>query len=133
MRTDRGEKRALPLLPFGTDLRESGRDDADGTNAGVECGAHRLQNCGRWDADNREVDGVGYIDDRAVSANAGHRLTVTVHRVGGPDELAREDVAEELAADRAPARRRSNDGDRARLEERPQRCDDRGVVACLDA
>ena len=65
-----------------------------------------LQNCGRRDTDNREIDGVGYIEDRAVSANAGYRITVSVHRVGGPDELARQNVAEELAADGAPARRR---------------------------
>ena len=80
---------------------------------------HRLQNCGRRDTDNREIDGVGYIGDRAVSANAGHRITVSVHRVGGSDELARENVAEEFAADGAPARRRPDDGDRARSKNGP--------------
>ena len=53
--------------------------------------------------------------------------------IRGAGEVALEHVAEELAADRAAPRRGADDGDARRLEERPQRGDDGGVVALLDA
>ena len=52
--------------------------------------------------------------------------------IGGSGEVRLEDVAEELAADRATPRRRTDDGDAPRLEERAQRCNDGGVIAFLD-
>ena len=76
--------------------------------------------------------GVGDLLDRPVAAHAGDRLAVAVDRVGGAGEVAGEDVAEELAADRAAPPRGADDGDAPRLEERPQRGDDRHVVARVD-
>ena len=60
----------LALLPFGADLCEPGRDDADGTDAGVECRSHRLEHCRRRDTDDREIDRLGNVGDRAVAAYA---------------------------------------------------------------
>ena len=77
--------------------------------------------------------GSGIVGDRAVAAHAGDGLAVAVDRIRGAGELAGEDVAEELAADRAAPARRADDGDRLRLEERAQRRDDGDVVARLDA
>ena len=67
-----------------------------------------------------------------VAAHAGHRAAVAVDRVGGAGEVGLEDVAEELAADRAAPARGADDGDAAGLEERAQRGGDGDVVALVD-
>ena len=68
-----------------------------------------------------------------IPGHAADRLGTAVDRVRGSGEVGGQDVAEELAADRAATRRRADDRDRARREERPQRCRDRDVVALVAA
>ena len=58
----------------------------------------------RRDADDRDVDRVRDLVDRAVAPDARDRRAVAVHGVGGSLEVALDDVPEELAADRSPAR-----------------------------
>ena len=83
-------------------------------------------------ADHAEVDRVADLLERAVGAHAGNRLAGAVDRVGGAREPAGEDVAEQLAADRAAPRGGADHGNRAGLEERPQRGGDCDVVALVD-
>ena len=78
---------------------------------------HRLAG----DAEDGEVDGVGDVRDRRIGLHAGDRGGLRVDGVGDPVEVRVEDVAEELAADRAAPRRGADDGDRLRLEERRER------------
>ena len=82
--------------------------------------------------DHREIDGVGDLVDRSVGSHTGDRLPVAVHGVRRTGEVTFQDVAEELAADRAPPLRGTDHGDGPRLEERPQGGDDRLVVPGLD-
>src|SRR5262249_51994760 len=57
---------------------------------------------------------------------------VAVDRIGGTGEVGVEDVAKELAADRATTARRADHGQRSWSEERSQRGDDADVVTRLD-
>ena len=61
--------------------------------------------------------------------NAGDGIAAPVHGVDGACEVAGEDVAEQLAADRAATLRRAYDRDGARLEEGLERGAHRDVVA----
>jgi hypothetical protein len=85
------------------------------------------------DADDNEVELVVDLVERPVPAHRAHRLAAPVDRVRGAAEAACEHIAEELAADRSSARRCSDDGHGAWLEERSQRGDDADVVALVDA
>ena len=76
--------------------------------------------------------GSGIVGDRGVGPDAGDRRCLRVDRVGDAAEVRVEDVAEELAADRAAARRGADDGDRPRREERRERGGDGDVVALVD-
>ena len=71
----------------------------------------RLEHERAGNADDREVDRVGDLLDRAVGANARDRFARAVDRIGGAGEVRRENVAEELAADRAAALRGADHGD----------------------
>lgn len=62
--------------------------------------------------------------------DTGNGVPVPVHGIGGAREVAGENVAEQLAADRAAARRGSEHRDRARPEEGLERRANRDVVAC---
>ena len=66
---------------------------------------------------------------RAVAVDTGNGVAFPVHGVRGAGEVAGEDVAEELAADRAAALRSADDGDGARPEERLERGPDSDMVA----
>ena len=129
MGADESEQLTLPLVAGGADLGEPGGNDdqrayalAERRLGCVECG-------GRRNADDGQVDRVRHVSDRRVAANAADGLPPAVDRVAGTAEVAREDVTEELAADRATPGRSPKNGHRPWLEERPQRCGDRCVVA----
>ena len=83
--------------------------------------------------DDGQVDRVGDLLDRAVRAHAGDRLAVPVHRVRGAGEVAREDVPEQLAADRAAPPRGADHGDARGSKNGRSDAVDGGVVALLDA
>jgi hypothetical protein len=73
--------------------------------------------------DDCEIDRVRDLADRPVGADAGHRLSFEVDGEGGADEICFEDVAEELASDRATPARGADHGHRGRGEEWTQRGD----------
>ena len=127
------EQTVLALATLLAGLGEAGRDDAKCTHAVPErirrCVEHML---GRQ-TDDGEVDRVLDLSDRRVGAYAGDRLAFEVDGERGADEICFEDVAEELASDRATPARRADHGNRARGEEGAQRGDDGGVVAFLDS
>ena len=133
MGSNEAEQRVLALLSFGADFREPGRDDANGPDSGVEDRFHRLEHHRRRDTDDGEIDRIGNVGDGAVATYPCDGLAVAVDGVRRARELAVQDVAKELPADRAAAGRGAEDGDRLRLEERAQRRDHGRVVACLDA
>ena len=125
--------RILSLAPFLADLGEARRDDAQRARPAPERLLGRLEHVLARDADHDEVELVVDLVERPVAAHGAHRLAAAVDRVRGAAEAAGEDVAEQLAADRPPSRRRTDDGDGARREERCQRGDDADVVAFVDA
>ena len=81
----------------------------------------------------RELHLARDLGDAPVPLHARDRLPVPVHGVRRALEVGREDVPEQLAADRTAAARRADHRDAGRLEERAQRGDDRHVVAPVDA
>ena len=87
----------------------------------------------RRDGQNRKVGRLGKLGRRGIALDTGDRLAAAVDRVRLAREAAGDDVSEELAPDRAASGRGAHDGDRARLEERPERGHDRGVVPLLAA
>src|SRR5262249_52938306 len=129
MSADEREQTLLPLRPFAARFGEAGRDDDERANARRERLLCRVEHQLSWETDNSEVDGIGNLAHRAVAVDAGDRVAVAVHRVDGTGEIAGEDVAEELAADRAAALRGSDDGNGVRLEERLERRPHRDVIA----
>ena len=121
--------RSSPSLPI---FGEAGRDHDERADALAQRLLGRAENRRARKRDHGQVDRVGDLLDRLVAANAGDRLAVAVHGVGGAREVPGEDVAEELAADRAASLGGADDGDAPRLEEGSERRDDRLVVAGLD-
>ena len=103
--------------PLDPDLGEPGRDDHDAVHtflrAVVDDGGNGV---GRHD-DEREVDRVGDVEDARVGAHARDRHRGRVHRVHRALEVVREQVAEQLVADRARAPARADDRDRTRREQ----------------
>src|SRR5207237_1629654 len=126
------EQPLLALDPLGPGLGEAGGDDAERLRARRERRLGGVEDVLAREADHREVDLVRDLADRRVRSDAGNRLAGAVDRVRGAGEVAAQDVAKELAADRPAPRRRTEDGDGMRLEERPERGGDGDVVAQVD-
>ena len=131
MCADECEELVLALLSGGSGLRKSGRDDADGFHAGCERRACGLEHVLAGDADDSEIDDDRDLRDVRVPGSAANRLGASVDGVRGAGEVRRQDVAEQLAADRPAARRRTDDRDGERLEERLERRGHRHVVALV--
>ncbi len=126
------EQTVLPLATFPTGFGEAGRDHAQCRHTVAKRVRCRVEHTLRGQTDDYEIDRVGDLADRPVGADAGDRLSFEVDGEGGADEICFEDVAEELASDRATPARGADHGDRGRGEEWTQRGDDGGVVAFLD-
>ena len=127
------EQALLALAALGADLGEAGRDDAERLDAAHERGLGSVEHVRPRQADDCEVDDLGDITDRLVRRHAAHRLAVPVDRVRRAGEVRRQNVSEQLAADRAPAARGADHSDRLRLEERAEGGRDGEVVALVDA
>ena len=130
---DECEQLLLPRRSLAPDLCEAGGDDHERADAVAQRVLDSAQDVLSRHRDHGEIDRIGDRRDRCVAADAGDGRSLRVDGVGGAGEVGLEDIAEELAADRAAPRRRADDGDARRLEERPQRCHNGGVVALLDA
>ena len=103
------EQPLLALGARGPGLGEAGRDDAQRAHARVAAPPRRPRAPrSRRHRDDREVDRVREVGDRRVGAHARDRRRVGIDRMGGAREVAGDDVAEQLAADR-PAPRRGAD------------------------
>ncbi len=126
------KKALLPLRAFAARFREARRNDDERADPGPERFFSRVEHQLPRQADDREVHRLSDLPHRAVTVDAGDGVSVPVHRVDGAGEVADEDVAEELAADRAAALRRTDHGDGARPEERLERGAHRDVVAFGD-
>ena len=129
MLADEREQAVLPLRPLAARLGEAGRDDDERTHAGRERFLRRVEHLLSRHADDGEVDRLRDLPHRAVAVDAGDGVALPVHRVHRAGEVAGEDVAEQLAADRAAAPRRADDRDRPRPEERLERGPHGDVVA----
>ena len=135
VRTNECEQPLLSVASLRTGLGEPGGDHAErrGLRDASAAPAASSDLLARK-ADDGKVDRVVDLLDRCVRAHAGDRLRLPVDRICGADEVRRQDVAEELAADRAAPRatrprRRPTTG----WKNGPQRVDDRDVVALVDA
>src|SRR5206468_265132 len=91
------EQKPLALDALLADLREAGRDHAEGADAAREAGPGGVEHLGAGEAEHREVDLVGDLVHAAIAAHAGDGLAAPVDGVGDAGEVGREDVAEELA------------------------------------
>ena len=130
--THEREQSFLSLDPLPADLGEPGRDDDERAHALPQRLLGRLEDGRGRERDDGQVDRVGDLFDRPIAANPRDGLAVSVDGVRSAVEIACEDVPEELTADRAAPLRSADDGDSRRLEERPQRGDDRLVVTRVD-
>ena len=133
VRAHEREQRVLARRALGAGLGESGGDHAQRPYAAAERGLGRLDHALGRHGDDRQVERVRHVGDRGVGAHARDRLGVRVDRVRRAREVAGHDVAEQLAADRAPPRRGAHDGHAGGREERRQRGGDGQVVAAVDA
>jgi hypothetical protein len=133
VRPHEAEQLVLALAALGADLGEARRDDTERFDPELECLLGGLEDMQRWQAEDREVRHLGQLAERRVPTHAADRLAVAVDRVGRTLEVGRQDIAEELPADRSAPAGCADDRQRARREERPQRRSDRGVVALVDA
>src|SRR5204863_7004572 len=79
------------------------------------------------------VHGVDNLGDGAIRAHTRDRSSGAIHGKADADELAAQDVAEELTTDRARARGCPDHGNRLRVEKGPQRRDDADMIALVDA
>ena len=121
VRTDEREQSILPFDPLAAELCEPGRDDDERIGRRFAAHPQLRRTRARRHRDHRQVDAVPDLADRAVAANTRDGLALAIDRVDDAAEVALEDVAKELAADRAPARRCADDSHAHRLEERAQR------------
>ena len=106
----------LPLdrLTFGTDLRETGRDDHDAVHMFLRALTDHIgHGGGRYD-DDCEVDDVGNLEKRGIRPHAGDRHRRGIHGIHRPLETERQQVAEELVADGAGMPAGTDHRDRAR-------------------
>ena len=127
--------RQQPFLPLEArlpDLGEAGGDHDERADARAQrLLGGRHDSIGR-DGDHGQVDRVGDLGHGRVRPHARHRLRAPVDRVGGAAEVTREDVPEELPADRSASPGGPDHGDGARLEERPEGGDDGRMVPLVD-
>ena len=133
VRADQREQRVLALGALRPGLGEPRRDDAQRPHAAAQRRLGRVDHVVGGHGDDGEVERVRDVGDRGVGAHARDRLGVRVDRMRGPCEVAGQDVAEQLAADRAAPRRGADHGHARRREERRQRGGDGQVVAAVDA
>ena len=133
VRAHQAEQELLALAALGADLGEAGGDDAERLDSTRERRLGGLEHQRAGQADDGEVDDLGYLSDGSVRAHAGDRLSAQVDGIGRTGEVGGEDVSEELAADRAAAARSTDHGDRPRLEEGAEGGGHGEVVALVDA
>src|SRR5262249_27295706 len=127
------EQPVLAVAALRPHLGEAGGDDTQGAYAGAQHVLGGVEHLRTGDADHREVDDLGQLVDRGGWRPRGDWIGAAVERVSGSLEIGLEDVAEELATDRAAPTRRAEHGNGSRLEERLQRRDHANVVTALDA
>ena len=110
MRAHEREQTVLPLATLLAGLGEARRDHAQCVHAVAERVRCRVEHMLGGQTDDRELDRVVDLPDRRVGAHAGDRLPFEVDGERGADEICFEDVAEELAPDRATPARRTDHG-----------------------
>ena len=119
-------------LPLGTGLGEAGGDDHDAEHLLLRAlFDHARNEVGRHD-DQRDVDRVGNVEDARVRAHARDRHGGRVDRIHRALEVVREQVAEQLVADRARVTARADDRDRTRRQDARRRRGFCALLACLD-
>ena len=106
--------------PLGAAFAEPGADDADRADALGDAVVDRRQHVRRRHDDHGEIDRAGNVDD----ARVGGEPRRSPARSGGrarslPVKPAADEVVEDLRADLAALAVGADDGDHARLEERP--------------
>ena len=98
------EELLLACGAFRAGLGEARRDHAERADAAAQAGLGRAEDELARHADHREIDLVGDLVDGRVAVHAGDGDAVAVDGVRGAGEVRAENVAIELAADRAAPR-----------------------------
>ncbi len=114
-----GHEVALSLQSLRTRFREAGGDDDDALDALGGAGARSLQGGLGGQDDDGKIDRPRDVEDRSIGGHRLHDVGGRVDGVDGPCKAGREQVVEELAADRAPAPGRSDHCDGRWVEQRP--------------
>ena len=127
--TDEREQALLPLRALVTRFGEARRDDDERADAGGERILCRREHLLARHADDGEVDRLLDLRHRPLAVDPRDGVALPVHGVHGAGEVAGEDVAEQLAPDRAATLRRAHHRDGARPEERLERGPHGHVVA----
>src|SRR3972149_2999319 len=104
-----GEGR-LALRSAAANLAESGRDHDEAAYALLDALRDGLEGDLRGHADDREVHGVGDLEDARVRLDRVDRIRVRVHRVDRALELVRDQVVEDRVADLALLEAGPDDG-----------------------
>ena len=110
--------RPAPSAPVSANPDEITQQAAHAGGRALARGSHHLLGGHRHD---RQLDPAGNVADRPVRRQRLHHVGLVVDRIDRAAELGREQVVQDLAADRAPPPRRADHGHRARLEEAPHR------------
>ena len=104
MRPHEREQLFLAGTTLHSGLGESGGNHAQRARAAPKRRLGGVEDAVARQADHAEIDRVGDVLDRGVGAHAGDRGARTVDRICSTGEAARQNVAEELSADRAALR-----------------------------
>ena len=124
----------LPLPPCSllAGLRKPGGDHEQRTHAGVRALARDPDDALSGYDDDRELDSAPDLADRVVGGQRLDDLGVLVDGVDGAVELGRQQVVEDLTADRPASAGRPDHGHRPRLEEAAHGCDRRDPLALVE-
>jgi hypothetical protein len=114
---DESQELLLTRDSVSSDLGEPRRDDAERPRPVSERRFAPLEDEPTGEADDGKVDRVGNLLDRLVPLETRNRLSLAVHRIGPTVKAAGDDVAKEVAADRAGAGRRAQHGHALGLKE----------------
>ncbi|GMA39769.1 hypothetical protein GCM10025883_18140 [Mobilicoccus caccae] len=112
------QQRGLAGLPFGTGLGEAGGDHHEGLHAGLGAVVHDVQHPLGGHGDDRHVHAALDVGDPGVRGQSPHRVGLAVDEVDLTGEPAVEEVVEQDRSHGVRPAAGTDDGHRARAEQR---------------
>ena len=111
---------AFKLLAVGPDLPESGRDDDDRPDPGVDALGDQVRHRRRWRGHDGQIDRFGHVPDPGMGFDLQHTRPFRIDGEDGPAERAVKQVPHDRPADAAGLLGRPDDGDVLGREDRLQ-------------